>query len=598
MVFCYRKDCQSLGDTPVCGLLAGASCYEGRAGATPAVRRIACYLMAVVTFLAPMGGLTRASAAENYTPTHPVVMDMVEKAVTFLEGGGGRNTQYPAGGAMLSALAIYKVRLEANHPQVERGVRIARDLVRSLETGNPLTMTDKLMYEASVAAILLGSVDIDLYKGDCAIVRDFLLKYQRPYGGFGYLVGGEHAKTGDISQTQYVVLALWTIDQMGVTVPTDNIERALLFLQKAQDPNGGWGYQAKLGIGAGREPQEGVTHSLSAAGLCSILICGDFLGFYRNRKADAEPEDVPKAFRRVIDPKDAGARKQTDMDASTIQANVQTGIQWHTQRPYERAAHSYQWYYYYLYSKERMEAFVEIVNNKQEKSPAWYNKGVEELRGYQAATGGFGTESPEQTPEQVCTAFAVLFLIRSTQKAIGKIGEGVQRGNYGLPKDLANIQSSEGKLIDNTKMDNIEDMINRLETSGLADAPNLQVAPNLKLDKDPKKRRGQLDRLARLMQAQDAKARVTAAKLLGRGDDLDYVPVLLYGLTDPDGPTARASEDSLRILSRRLKTRFLPEVDFATRFYTKEEMERAKDKWLAWYRTVRPDYIYVEPTAN
>ncbi len=218
-------------------------------------------------------------ASAQYHPEHPDVKEMVERGITFLESSntGTRSTQWGPGAASLVGLAVYKVRSDVSHPLVQRGIEASLVVARSVTDEAFVRSDEKIIYYASMAAIFLATVDVDQYRSQCTILRDFLLSHQRPYGAYGYLEGSNRER-GDTSQTQYGVLALWTLDQLGVPVDPEPVEKLVNWIQITQDPTGAWGYQGQMGRG-GLVSQEGVSTSLTMAGMCSLLIGGTFLGF-------------------------------------------------------------------------------------------------------------------------------------------------------------------------------------------------------------------------------------------------------------------------------------------------------------------------------
>jgi hypothetical protein len=539
--------------------------------------------------------------AEDYYPDHPVVQEMINKGVGFLENpteGRGASGMFEIGTPILAAYATFKVRDDATLPVVQRGVNVAFSLLSEADNDAVRRANEKYFYEISVAAILLATVDPDRYRPQCVIARDVLLRYSRSFGGWGYLngfmdttTGMDRSKQGDISQTQYAILALWTLDQMGVVIDPEPMERTARFLMDVQDTEGGWGYQGMNKV-AGREAQTPVTHSLSAAGLGSLLIAGDFLGFYRNRKADAQEPDIPKAFRQIIENSDSF--RSTSMDRGDTDESVDLGVRWHDTNAYVRPG-GMDWHYYYRYAEERFRSFHEIAKGRPEKSPRWYNIGVEEMRKNQHASGGWGIDpntDADHCPPELATAFAILYLTRATQKAIGASSEGIVRGGIGLPEDVSDVSEMDGKIVDNAKISSFEEILKLLESEDPTKVQEVVVTDKLKLEKDPRARKEQLNRLSRLLRSRDVKARRAAAKLLGRGDDLDFVPSLIFALDDGDREVCLNAENSLRILSRQLDTRFLPDLASENRHYSKAERAISIEKWKAWFRSVRPDYIF------
>ncbi len=545
--------------------------------------------------------LPRSSWAEDYYPDHPVVQEMINKGVAFLENpteGRGASGMFEIGTPILAAYATFKVRDDATLPVVQRGVNRAVALLDEADNDIVRRSNEKYFYEISVAAILLATVDGDRYRPQCLVARDLLVRYERNFGGWGYLngfvdaaSGADRSKQGDISQTQYGILALWTLDQMGIPIDPEPVERTARFLMDVQDPEGGWGYQGINKV-AGRESQNPLTHSLSAAGLGSLLIAGDFLGFYRNRKADAQEPDIPKAFRQILE--NADSFRSTTMDRGDTDESVELGVSWHNIHAYQRPA-GMDWHYYYRYAEERFRSFHEIAKGRPEKSPTWYNIGVEEMLKNQHASGGWGIDSntdADHCPPELATAFAILYLTRATQKAIGSLNEGLVRGGIGLPEDVSDISEMDGKIVDNAKISSFEEILKLLESEDPTKVQEVVVTDRLKLEKDPRGRKEQLNRLSRLLRSRDVKARRAAAKLLGRGDDMDFVPSLIFALDDGDREVCLNAENSLRILSRQLDTRYLPDLTGESRHFTKSERGVSIEKWKAWFRSVRPDYVF------
>ena len=68
------------------------------------------------------------------------------------------------------------------------------------------------------------------------------------------------------------------------------------------------------------------------------------------------------------------------------------------------------------------------MEGRFEEEPAWYNEGVQLLKEFQGESGGWGVPSqssvalvPVDTDPPVSTAFAMLFLLRSTRESIEKV---------------------------------------------------------------------------------------------------------------------------------------------------------------------------------
>jgi hypothetical protein len=336
---------------------------------------------------------------------------------------------------------------------------------------------------------------------------------------------------------------------------------------------------------------------MAAAGLSGTLVSADCLGLVRvpgsKLSSDAEEEDeeaglVPGAFRRVADVNRAVDRAQLRISRKDLEKTVAGGIRWLERHPYQRVPTT--WHYYWMYSRERFESFVELFVGKREKSPGWYNEGVTILQKTQSRNGAWGQEDMDPSGPVASTCFAVLYLLRNTQKAIGELKTADSIGGYGLA-NVADVGFVDGKLVDKSQVTSVEDAIKLLETSSQGSTEDRLLADRLVLDNDPQKKKEQLNRFARLLRSPDTRARRIAAKILGRGDDLDFAPDLIFALSEGEKDTQvlRLAENSLRILSRQLDTAKLPMEGPIT---TAQRVE-AERYWKGWYLSIRPDHVFV-----
>lgn len=531
--------------------------------------------------------------AQNYYPDHPVVKEMVDRAVQYLS-----TTNLKASGSesfgieVLGAYTIYKVDGDPDHPVVAHGLNISKNYVDKV-TAAQGGFEAKTVYHMAVACMLLASVSVDNYGPQLLKARDFFLRIQQAGGGFGYIDGSHKLDSGDISQTQYVMLALWTMSQVGIEIPEDRIMRTLGYLYAAQIKDaqgtylGGWPYQFEPGNAGSLQS----TSSLTACGLSSVLIAGDILGVFRNRLAEAEEEEglIPPAFKRVIAESEK-KRRGANVDRPRLDACVNLGLGFNRKNPYQKTT----WHYYYLYSLERFESFLEIANGKQNKSPPWYNAEVERMRAVQGRDGSWGgVDAPDVDVvlgPQTSTCLATLFLIRSTQKAIGDLKEAIAIGGNELPSDLRTITMVNGKPISKNEATSIDDALKMLEDDKKAQGEDRLVADKIIFSKDPARRKDELNRFSRLLRSKDWKARRIAAKVLGRSDDLEMVPELIFALSDLDLEVNRNAETSLRLISRKLDKYHLPKEGGIT----DQDRIRAQREWKTWFLELRPDYIFVE----
>jgi len=89
-------------------------------------------------------------------------------------------------------------------------------------------------------------------------------------------------------------------------------------------------------------------------------------------------------------------------------------------------------------------------------------------------------------------------------------------------------------------------------------------------------------RLQQLVRGGDPEVRLLAVRALGRSGNLDYVPTLIYALSDPDARVVLEARDGLQFISRRFEG-FGPPNDF-----TEQQRFEAVDAWKRWYRSLRP----------
>jgi hypothetical protein len=532
------------------------------------------------------------ASAQEYTPDHPVVRKMVENGVKFIVRPN--ESRRDIGYDMLVGYTVLKATEEHDHPTVKAVLPKALQFARKVDEGKH--EDEKFVYQVAVAAMFLSAQDPVRYRPELEQLRDFLYKIQKPAGGFNYLHGQFSRNEGDVSQSQYVALAFWSMKQGNIDIDPEPLLKLARWFMKVQQRDGGWSYQ--FPPDANFPP----THSLAAAGMSGTLVSGDCVGLVRipgmKMKVDgAEEEDeedglVPGAFRRVAEKteKAMAAGQDGPTTKKDVERSIGGGIRWISSHPYTRSPTT--WHYYYMYSRERYESFVELLLGKREKSPQWFNDGVKMFLKSQSKDGGWGVEADaDPVGEVAASCFAILYLLRNTQKAIGDLNSADSVGGYGL-SNVANVGFIDGKIIDKSQVSSVDDALKLLESSSQGSTEDRMLGDRLALDSDPTKRKEQLNRFSRLLRSPDTRARRVAAKILGRGDDLDYAPDLIFALSEgeKDPQVLRIAENSLRILSRQLDSVKIPK-DGPITAANRVEAERY---WKSWYLSLRPDYIFIE----
>ena len=524
-----------------------------------------------------MGPLDSAKA-QNYTPTSEKVQKMLDRGVEYLNKSGAPSNNYEGATQALIAYTLLKVTGDLDLPKVKLGIASAQQMIRGLRSGRS---SETIVYGISVATVLLAEADPVTYRSELETALSWYVSIQKPHGGFGYL----EKPTGDTSQVQYAMLALWMLHKAGLDVPSQTIEGSIRYMVATRDPSGGWGYQGVLPTGGGLVAQTQVTKSLSTAGSCSVLIAGDILGFYRQMKrGNAEEDGIPDAFIRTdLLKKNRSEKRELTLKRDDLDPTIDAAVKYQNSNDFTSGF----FYYYWRYSQERYESFLEVREGKQPASPSWYNKGVTELASLQEPNGAFTqAKKADYTGDDICTCFALLFLVRSTQKAIGKINEGFMGGGYGLPDDVSSIRRVGDRIVNDAET-SIENLLTLMEGDNTGNVEIGLLPENLKLSKDLGQRKDQVARLSRLLVSNDYKSRQIAAKLLGRSEDFDQAPELIYALLDSNDLVPMIAEESLRLLSRKLNAGTLKKQP------KQEEKLAAFKYWKEWYLGVRPDYEFV-----
>ena len=545
-----------------------------------------------------------------YTPESEKVQRLCERAVQFLEGTPANDAHASQlGGQCLVALAIhkyYKHRFDnpyenKMHPMVRAALeRCRREASQLARLGSNAT------YSIGVALIFLSEVSpVDDF-GTIQTYVAALRSLQKGHGGWGYTNQG----TGDISQTQYGVLGLWSATNVGVNAGREPMERLARFLVRVQDPGGGWGYQANdPGPGTRRRvPQPEITRSRTAAGLSSLYVAADYLGFSKATPGDDKEEfeveyiDLPPVFIPVVEEgpnakkrkKRKRVRYRSKMAFSPIRTALDDGNAWMQKRFSYRVE---EWQFYYIYALERYFSFREFFTGRFETEPKWYNGGVDFLASVQTSNGAFRSDSGTCGP-YVGTAFGVLFLLRSTRDTIQRVtkNSGQYRGNYGLPDDVSEVRLTSDFQVKAPKvtvaMDDIMQLLEGSDEETSQKFDDIISNPDAYAigEMDPKKSRDFTLRMRRVLRSGTWRARILAARLLGRQGDLDNVPILIYALTDPDPRVVKEAWLGLRLTRRELFGGGRP-PDPKDPAAVEEEVAR----WKKWYLGIRPDAAFIEP---
>ncbi|TWT98069.1 hypothetical protein Pla108_22240 [Botrimarina colliarenosi] len=507
-------------------------------------------------------------------PTSARVRELVDAGVASLEKMAYEGGDYERrlGAKCLVGLALYK----AGHTKSPR-IREAIEACRS-EAGD--VARDDTTYSQGLAVIFLTEVAPQRERALIQQYLGMLTRRQMPHGGWGYT--GENL--GDTSQTQYVALAMWQAHKVGLSIESTEAKGLIDWLSRTQSPEGGWGYKGNVANGSQLIQQAGVTPTLTAAALASLMIGADLHGVLNIGSMAAAggqgpggvelPPSVQLASDRTSAAKNLSPR---GVDWDRVQAAIKEGEEWMDEADIEATG---RYPYYYLYALERYHSFREARTGDTNLEPKWYEQGVDYIEKSQQSPGvwqqGCGTPAD--------TAFAVLFLMRATQKSLrAGIGEGALVSGRGLPKNLAAAKLKRGQVVVEMDPVGVGEFLSMMEKGesdrldALASDPASLVVGDLSA--------ADTERLTQVLHTGEPGQRLVAARALGHLGDLDLFPALLYGLTDPDPRVALAARDGLRAIARRPRGFGMPD-DF-----NDDQRYAELEQWKRWYLTLRPEAV-------
>jgi hypothetical protein len=524
-----------------------------------------------LALLAAFCGGPFARQALAVTPDSPEVREVINKGKTFLETAA----ETRLGGKCLIGLVFLKDGADETHPKVQEAVQscLAYTKVEAAAIRSDI-------YSTGIAIIFLCALNPSKYSGEILKLKESLELRQKPHGGWGY----EARETGDTSMTQYGVLAYWEMNNVGFPPDLASTEKVTNWLLRTQAPEGNWGYQGIEGEEGTRltlVKQDSKKLSMAAAGLGSTYMAADLLKLTElNAEVD---ERLPPALKPA---KKGPQQALTDkVNPRFVTAAQERGRSWMREN-YKIDPPGFT--HYYLYALERFQSFYEAADGKIIKEPKWYNEGYAYLKKNQQQDGSWKGATEGLDP--VNTAFSVLFLLRSTKKAIQRaksLGEGALLAGRGLPAGAGAVRARGGQIVEQQQAITAAQLIDILAKPDHADFANVSADPELLRDKllasSESDRAVQLVRLRRLASEGEPLARLAAIRALALLRDLDSAVTLIAALDDPEWRVVLAADEGLRFLGRKLTS-----VDLGVTANNSVRQAAIKH-WKDWYLAVRPD---------
>lgn len=544
--------------------------------------------LALLVWSVPQPGLAQVNNAQ--------IKKAIADAADYLRKSVSQDGN--SGQATLAAYAMIKA---GDDPEKDGTVqRILTQVRKRANSGNYGPASDGI-YGAGVDLMLLEAAGGKKYRKEMEAVVAYLVKHQHSSGGWDYV--GAFAG-GDTSQCQYAMLGLWSAERAGIKVDRAVWDRGAQWFVQVQSADGGFGYHPKKNTQEDKE----TTHSMTAAGICSLLIAR--LHLYPN---DAQPGQNAPAKKKTTK---FGVLEEVDLDtvekpdgtkivkpedykptvaSGALLGGASRANGWLARR---FTISGTRWIAYYLYTLERAAA---LMNAKQIGGHDWYREGATYFVRSQAKDGSWDSVSGKIP----ATAFGILFLTRATAKILGHevpldpLGAGMLAGGRGLPDDLNQAVLKDGKVESTKDLGPIDQLLAELDKVESVDVAAAQKAIVEKVTLgDREDLIKQKDRLIELAKHSNVEVRRTAIWALGRTEDLKQAKLLIDALDDPDVDVMVEARNALCILSRKPLGFGLPESPFdklpesATpeqkQAAVKQWREKLKENWQNWYYKYRP----------
>lgn len=310
---------------------------------------------------------------------------------------------HPYGVTALCTLSMLNCGVPADDPVIAASLRKLRQLSPD-DLGS--------VYTVSLHAMVLCQADPKKHLLQIGKDVDWLEKVQlkagRNRGCWNYPTTG----SGDNSNAQFAVLALYEAERAGVKVNRRTWELALDYWKRAQNNDGSWGYlngdvRDEAGDGKRGNYQPG-TGSMTCAGIASVIMCQG-----RLYEADARVENnqVACCGRTPNDPNDPVTKGMAWLKRNfTVSGNPGRG---------HGDAGSRRSHLYYLYALERVGR---LTSERWIGDHDWYREGTYLLaqgtNRPDALTGKWIGEGLGEHDENVATSFALLFLSKGQRPVL------------------------------------------------------------------------------------------------------------------------------------------------------------------------------------
>jgi len=342
----------------------------------------------LILLLVLIGGIVRPARAEV---TAEQVREAVDRAVAYLKRQQQPNGTWrpgwhdqPGGVTALCVLALLNAGVQPDDEHVKR----ALDYLRKLRPEKTYVTALQTM----VFCKAMPERHQSLVERNVAWLEQTQIVDGDTRGSWSY-----PGRVGDNSNTQFALLALHEAERIGVKVDGRTWRLAKAYWEKAQNPDGSWGYRLALS-GTGSTPPSG---SMTCAGIASLVITSG-----KVRASDAQVD---------------GGRIRCCVKSESDDSPLRRAMEWLggnfavRSNPYggmEGRLHLL----YYLYGVERVGR---LTAQRFIGGHDWYREGAEQLlRMKGGAVSDHWVGIVEEENPLIATSLALLFLAKGRRPVL------------------------------------------------------------------------------------------------------------------------------------------------------------------------------------
>jgi hypothetical protein len=307
------------------------------------------------------------------------------------DGSWADMVAHPGGISALCTLALLNAGVEPDDPRIQKALNFLRN-IKSDRT-----------YVVSLQTMVFARADpqrnLKLLSSNVKWLEGNQVVEGPNKGAWGY-----PGLSGDNSNSQFALLALYEAERAGVPASDRTWRLAKKYWEECQNTDGSWSYTKQM---------HGGTGSMTCAGITSLAIAAD-----RFQSVDAQV---------------SGDRIECCSGGRVSGPNpVDRAVRWLGENySVSRNPNSPLWHLYYLYGLERVgrltaRRFLPLsARGGQSNQADWYREGADWLVRHQESLSGFWKGSGNEDNPLVGTSLALLFLSKGRWPVLmGKVQHG------------------------------------------------------------------------------------------------------------------------------------------------------------------------------